>query len=86
MMVVGISGCTALLVTGFGVRDSIADVAKQQFEEIQIYDGSINFQEPQDPNVETEFTETAKKYASSYTYTAEKSIELLFKDVLSYLH
>ena len=80
MMVVGISGCTALLVTGFGVRDSIADVAKQQFEEIQIYDGSINFQEPQDPNVETEFTETAKKYASSYTYTAEKSIELLFKD------
>ena len=26
MMVVGISGCTALLVTGFGVKDSIADV------------------------------------------------------------
>lgn len=80
MMVVGISGCTALLVTGFGIRDSIADVAKQQFEEIQIYDGSINFQEAQDPTVETEFTETAKKYASSYTYTAEKSIELLFKE------
>ena len=37
MMVVGISGCTALLVTGFGVKDSIADVAGQQFGEIQTY-------------------------------------------------
>ena len=26
MMIVGISGCTALLVTGFGVKDSIADI------------------------------------------------------------
>lgn len=43
MMVLGISGCTALLVTGFGVEDSIADVAEQQFEEIQIYDIGVTF-------------------------------------------
>ncbi len=41
MMVLGISGCTALLVTGYGVKDSIADVADQQYGEIQIYDVSI---------------------------------------------
>ena len=41
MMVVGISGCTALLVTGFGVKDSIADVAGQQFGEIQTYGMSV---------------------------------------------
>ena len=32
MMVVGIGGCTALLVTGFGVKDTIADVADMQYE------------------------------------------------------
>lgn len=42
MMVLGISGCTALLVTGFGIRDSIADVAAQQFERIQVYDMGVS--------------------------------------------
>lgn len=37
MMVIGISGCTALLVTGFGIRDSVTDIADQQFMEIQTY-------------------------------------------------
>ena len=41
MMVIGISGCTALLVTGFGIRDSVTDIANQQFEEIQTYQMGI---------------------------------------------
>lgn len=45
MMVMGISGCTALLVTGFGVKDSIANVVKQQYDEIQIYDISVMLSE-----------------------------------------
>ena len=36
MMILGISGCTALLLTGFGVRDSIINIAGMQYEEIQI--------------------------------------------------
>ncbi len=47
MMVLGIGGCTALLVTGFGIRDSIQHVADFQFDEIQIYDYAVTFQEPQ---------------------------------------
>ncbi len=34
MMILGISGCTALLITGFGIRDSIKNVADYQFDEI----------------------------------------------------
>ena len=34
MMVLGIGGCTALLLTGFGIKDSIANVVDYQFEEI----------------------------------------------------
>ncbi len=45
MMVVGISGCTALLVTGFGIEDSIGDVAKMQFHEIQIYDIGVTLKD-----------------------------------------
>ncbi|MDE6185793.1 MAG: FtsX-like permease family protein, partial [Lachnospiraceae bacterium] len=43
MMILGISGCTALLVTGFGVRDSVTNIARMQYDEIQIYDIGITF-------------------------------------------
>ena len=42
MMVVGIGGCTALLVTGFGVKDSIANIAGQQFTSVQTYGMSVS--------------------------------------------
>lgn len=45
MMVIGISGCTALLVTGFGVKDSIANIAGQQFGSVQTYGMSLLMQE-----------------------------------------
>lgn len=41
MMVLGISGCAALVLAALGIKDSIADVMKMQYEEIQIYDMSI---------------------------------------------
>lgn len=45
MMVVGIAGCTALLITGFGIRDSIQPLADHQFDEINIYDAAVGFRE-----------------------------------------
>lgn len=45
MMVLGISGCMSLLVAAFGIEDSIAGIAKQQFEQIQVYDLEISFSE-----------------------------------------
>ena len=38
LMIVGISCCTGLLVTAFGVADSMLDVADTQYDEIQKYD------------------------------------------------
>ena len=37
MTVFGIAGCTALLVTGFGLRDSISDIVSKQFNDLQSY-------------------------------------------------
>lgn len=42
MTVFGISGCTALLVTGFGIKDSIKTIVDSQFESIFKYDMTIN--------------------------------------------
>ncbi|MCF0130275.1 MAG: ABC transporter permease [Pseudobutyrivibrio sp.] len=45
MMILGISGCTALLVTGFGINDSIANIAESQYTGISLYDIVVSFSE-----------------------------------------
>ena len=45
MMILGIGGCTALLLTGFGIHDSIQGLAVQQYTEIQLYDYEVTFQD-----------------------------------------
>ncbi len=41
MTVVGIAGCTALTLTGFGLRDSISDIVTLQYEHIWNYDAMV---------------------------------------------
>lgn len=43
MMLIGISGSTALIVTAFGIDNSIGDIGKYQFEEICHYDQNLHF-------------------------------------------
>ena len=43
MTVAGIGGCTALVVTGLGLRDSIFDILAWQFDEITCYDAVVSF-------------------------------------------
>ena len=38
MMLLGIGGCTALMVAGFGAKDSLAGVGGFQYDEISLYD------------------------------------------------
>lgn len=41
MTIFGISGCMALLLVGFGLKDSIFEISALQYKDIQIYDGMI---------------------------------------------
>jgi putative ABC transport system permease protein len=43
MTVVGIAGCTALLMTGFGIRDSISEIMGIQYTDIYRYDMATTF-------------------------------------------
>ncbi|MBP3260843.1 FtsX-like permease family protein [Pseudobutyrivibrio sp.] len=51
MMVLGIGGCTALLVAGFGIYDSIADIAVNQFTNISKYDMDITLKDGSENDV-----------------------------------
>ncbi|QFJ55873.1 ABC transporter permease [Pseudobutyrivibrio xylanivorans] len=51
MMVLGIGGCTALLVAGFGIYDSIADIAVNQYTNISLYDMDITLKNGADGTV-----------------------------------
>ncbi len=45
MTVLGIAGCSALLTTGFGIRDSITTMVSLQYDEIVHYDGYLTLSE-----------------------------------------
>ena len=55
MMLLGIGGCTALLVTGFGIGDSVSDIVSYQFETVTLYDIGVTFEEALDEEGQAEF-------------------------------
>lgn len=42
MTLAGIAGCTALIITGFGLKHSIKSIAQRQFKDVFVYDGIIS--------------------------------------------
>lgn len=53
MTIVGIAGCTALMITGFGVKDSISGIVGNQFGRLFIYDAQLAFSHSIDENATT---------------------------------
>ena len=50
MTVIGIGGCTALIVTGFGLHDSIFSILNRQFDELSLYDATVGLDPDADPD------------------------------------
>ena len=76
MMVLGISGCTALLVAGFGIKDSVADIAGLQFDEVQIYDIGLTLtDEATESDRERLREETAEDF-ERIAFHYEKSVDM----------
>lgn len=59
MTVIGIAGCTALIVCAFGIRDSINVIGKRQFGDIQKQDMIVIFNEDTDTEA---FKNRSKEY------------------------
>ncbi len=79
MMVIGISGCTALLVMGFGVRDSVVAVADQQYEEIQLYDIGVTLKDGKMPGEADlkSLDSVLENENAAGMYAMEKTIDLV---------
>ena len=77
MMILGIGGCTALLVTGFGLKDSIAGFAETQYSEIQVADASANLRNVGDVLPE-ELTNVLNENTEDYTLLYTGAWDLLY--------
>lgn len=60
MTIIGIAGCTALLATGFGLRDSIFDVLTWQFDDLMPYNATISIDAGLNPSDRSEMLEALK--------------------------
>ena len=63
MMLLGVAGCTALMITGYGIRDSISDVVTYQYTEVTIYEYEVTFSEEPDETEKSDFARTAARYS-----------------------
>ncbi len=78
MMILGISGCTALLVTGFGIKDSVVNVADRQYDEVQIYDVGITFSEALQERDRQELRKDTGHILARMAFLHEESVDLDF--------
>lgn len=79
MSIIGIAGCTALIITGFGIRSSVSQIVDLQYNEVFTYDAVVRLEDEVSVNV-------AKKYqsqllqrdeVSNVEYVLNQSVNLL---------
>ncbi len=69
MTILGISGCTALLLTGFGIRDSVSSLIDIQYNKIHIYDSMLILKDEQSTTNEDINNLLESKGISNLLYT-----------------
>lgn len=75
MTLLGVAGCTALLVAALGIRDSIGGITQIQFNEIQTYELSLTLRKPEDLSTNEDLLELLRdpryveKYAAFHSET-----------------
>jgi len=80
MMLIGIGGCTALLVTGFGIGDSIKDIVSYQFEEVTMYDVQVQFPEGLTQKERLDFQQLPFLSTSEVIFAHQSGVDIDFND------
>ena len=75
MMVIGVSGCTALLIAGIGIRATISKVADYQFDEISLYDITVMFSKNMTDDRQADFMEELR----DVTDIADENVRFLHR-------
>lgn len=61
MTIFGIGGCMALMLVGYGIRDSVFEIADIQYTEIQTYDGNLILKENLSEDERQELTDSLEQ-------------------------
>lgn len=69
MTIFGIGGCMALMLVGFGIKDSVFAISELQYSEIQVYDGMAYLEENIPEAKEKEVEDFLKNNADVRQYT-----------------
>ncbi|MCR5718189.1 MAG: FtsX-like permease family protein, partial [Oscillospiraceae bacterium] len=78
MMIVGIGGCMALLLTGFGLRDSVADFAEVQYTEVFVSDAEMRLRDITGTDLPPELTKLLDAETEQYTRLNQSSMDLVY--------
>lgn len=74
MMLLGVAGCTALMVTGYGIRDSVEDVVGDQYNHITLYEYDVSFKDTMTETEQQEFLEFARRYSGEGIFVMNQSV------------
>ncbi len=77
MMLLGISGCTALMLAGLGLRDSVAGVADYQYDTIMKYDYTLMFSKGKNEEAREAFKEETADLLSDCVFVATDSFDVI---------
>ena len=80
MMLLGIGGCTALLVTGFGLQDSIKGITDNQFGQVTVYDLSVTFADPLSGEDQEEFRAGIRNMTDRVLFCEQGGIDIHFEN------
>ena len=76
MMILGIGGCTALMITGYGIRDSIQNVVEYQYSEITLYDYEVLFARDLSETEQDSFLRSAGGYTDGILLVHQESADI----------
>ena len=74
MMILGISGCTALLIAGFGINDTVKNIVGFQYNEIIKYDYSVHFDSAMNSKEQQAFKTETASYVSDLIFAHEEEV------------
>lgn len=80
MMILGIAGCTALVLTGLGVRDSVTNLAEFQYDDIDIHDIEVTVKDSISDEVREQLAEAAGDALLGSTELYKTSVEFHLDD------
>lgn len=78
MSIIGIAGCTGLIITGFGIKDSVKGIVDLQYGDVYQYDALIHFNEKRNLKESTKLIKTLEKEGiSKMTMLSSSYIHML---------